>query len=268
MTRTIHLLTGLPRGGAVVLSNLLAQNPRLHTTSTGGILTALMLVRNDWAKLPAFHAAHNEVARLRVLRGMLESYYADVPQPVVFDRSLGWLGGIEMTEAILERPAKIIVCVRDIRDVLATFELQWRTVPAMREFIHEHPSFPRWETVEGRCAVWADGEEPLGIAYNQIKDALARGYRDRLHFVEYEKLTRFPGETMAGIYKFIGEKPFTHDFNNIRQVVWENYSLYGVPERHDIPPRLVPAEPLWPEVLGAAANRYAGQQLWQQPAAS
>ena len=262
MTSTIHFLAGLPRSGTTFLSNILAQNPRFHTTSCGGILAMMLLVRNDWNKMVAFRAAPNEPGKLRVLRGILEGYYADVDQPVILDRSLGWLGFLEMAEAILERPAKVIVCVRDLRDVLATFELQWRTVPPMRAFIEQHPSYPRWETVEGRCEVWASGDEPVGIAYNQIKDALLRGLRDRLHFVEFQKLTRFPMETLAGVYEFLGEPGFAHDFHNIRQVVWESYSLYGVPEHHDIPPCVTPVDPIWPEVLGLAANRYAGQQLW------
>lgn len=262
MTKNIHFLAGLPRSGTTFLSNVLAQNPRFHTTSCGGILALMLLVRGDWNKMEAFRAAPNEPGKLRVLRGILEGYYADVERPVIIDRSLGWLGSLEMAEAILERPAKVLVCVRDLRDVLATFELQWRAVPEMRVFIEQHPTYPRWETVESRCEVWASGDEPVGIAYNQIKDALARGLRDRLHFVEFQKLTRFPRETLTGIYEFLGEQGFTHDFNNVRQVVWDSYSLYGVTERHDIPPCVTPVDPIWPEILGPAANRYAGQQVW------
>lgn len=262
MTKTIHFLSGLPRSGMTLLSNVLAQNPRLHATSGGGVLAAMLLVRNEWSKMVSFRATPNDAGKLRSLRGMLEGYYADVLQPVIIDRSLGWLGALEMAETILERPAKVLVCVRDVRDVLATFELQWRTDPAMRAFIEQHPSLPRWETVAGRCDVWASNDESVGIAYNQIKDALSRGYRDRLHFVEFEQLMATPHEVLAGIYQFLGEPAFPHNVTSIRQVVWETYSLYGVPEHKDIPTCLTPIAPLWPEVLGGEAQRYDGLRLW------
>jgi sulfotransferase len=261
-TAVLHLMAGLPRGGNVLLTNLLAQNPRFHVTTPGGILSVLQLVRNEWNKMQVFRASPNEAGKLRVLRGIVAGYYADARRPVILDRSLGWLGSLELAEAVLGRPVKVLVCVRDVRDVLATFERQWRTVPQMQEFVRQHPSFPRWETVASRCEVWAGGDEPVGIAYNQIKDALARGYRDRLHFVELETLARSPREAMARVYEFLGEPEFAHDFQDIRQVVWDSYSLYGIPERHDIPSYVAPVEPIWPELLGAVGQRYAGLTLW------
>jgi len=261
-TAVLHLMAGLPRSGGLLLSNLLAQNPRFHVTTPGGILAALLLVRNEWNKMPVFRASPNEAGKLRVLRGMVAGYYGDARRPVIMERSLGWLGALELAETVLGRKVKVLVCVRDLRDVLATFEMQWRTVPQMQEFIRQHPSFPRWETVASRCEVWASGDEPVGMAYNQIKDALARGYRERLHFVEFEKLTRAPQETMARVYEFLGEPGFTHDCFNIRQTVWDNYALYGVSEHHDLSPRVAPVAPVWPELLGSVGQRYAGLTLW------
>lgn len=262
MTKQFHFLAGLPRSGCTLLSNVLAQNPRLHASAQGGILGAMITVRNDWNRMVVFRAAPNEAGKRRVLRAMFESYYDDSEKPVVIDRSLGWLGSLELAEEIIGRRPKVIVCVRDVRDVLASFEIQWRTVPAMQEFVKNHPTAAQWQTLEGRCGLWAGGEEPVGIAYNQIKDAQARGFREQMHFVRFEDLMRTPDETLRGIYEFLEEPFFSHDFTRVEQVVWETHALYGVPEMNWIPSQLAPVPPLWPEMLGAVAHKYDDACCW------
>ena len=128
MKRIIHFVAGMPRSGSTLLCNLLAQNPHFHATSTSGILDVMLLVRNQWDKTVEFQAAKNEQGKLRALRGILDAYHDDPKnlKPVVFDKSRDWLGYMELAEAVLERKAKALVCVRDVRDVLASFERLWR----------------------------------------------------------------------------------------------------------------------------------------------
>ena len=147
---------------------------------------------------------------------------AESGKPVVFDKSRSWLAYLEMAEAILGRPAKVLVPVRDLRDVLASFELLWRTTAATGQADQEAAHFFEFQTVEGRCAVWTRGDQPVGLAFNRIKDAIRRGYRDRMHFVRFEDLTREPGKTLDAIYAFLGEAPFPHDFDHIEQVTRED----------------------------------------------
>jgi sulfotransferase len=84
--KTIHFIAGLPRSGSTLLANLLSQNPRCHASATSGILEVLFGVRNHWDQLAEFKAAPDahvvEAAKKRVLRAILEAYYADVPRPV------------------------------------------------------------------------------------------------------------------------------------------------------------------------------------------
>src|SRR5687768_8948648 len=103
LKKTIHLISGLPRSGSTLLANLLAQNPRFQATASSGILDVLFNVRNIWDTLGEFRAmppAASEAAKLRVFRGILDGYYADCSQPVIFDKSRSWLAYLEMAEAI------------------------------------------------------------------------------------------------------------------------------------------------------------------------
>lgn len=259
----IHFVSGLPRSGSTLLCNLLNQNPRFYVTSTSGILDILFTVRNAWDGVLEFKASPNEEGKRRVLKGILESYYSDVQQPLIFDKSRGWLAYLEMAEMVLEREAKVLVPVRDLRDVIASFEKLWRKNSDSRQFGQEANNYFKWQTIEGRCEIWCSQEQPVGIAYNRIKDAIQRGFKDRLHFVPYEELTAYPAKTMAKIYSFLEEQtPFVHNFDTIEQTVFEDDLIHGIPDLHTIRTAVEPQQSQWQEILGDAGKQYAGLELW------
>lgn len=263
--RVIHFVSGLPRSGSTLLCNILAQNPRFHVTETSGILEILFSVRNRWDNVVEFKAAPDDEAKLRVLRAILFSYHKNGDKPIIFDKSRGWLAYLEMAEAILGRKAKVLVPVRDIRDVLASFEKLFRKNAAIFQPAPEadQRTYFDWQTLEGRCRIWADKSQPVGLAYNRVKDALQRKFGDRMHFVRYEMLTSKPEETMKDIYTFLGEEPFQHDFNYVEQVTEENDFVHGFRDLHKIKPKVEPQPPQWPTILGKqVADLFEGTELW------
>ncbi len=248
----IHLIAGLPRAGSTLLCNVLAQNPAFHATATSGILEVLLAVRNDWSKIPSFAASPNPAGKELVMKGILNSYYSATTQPYVFDKSRGWLAHLPLAEMIFGRKAKVLVPVRDIRDVISSFELIARKYAATEALPQEKANPSAWATLEGRVKIWADGGSPVGSAYNRLQDAIQCGYRDRLHFVRFEDLTSKPAATMTGVYDFLGIPWFPHDFDNVQQVTVEDDVDYGFPadSLHKIRPKIEPMPPHWPEVLG------------------
>jgi sulfotransferase len=266
--KKLYFISGMPRAGSTLLCNILAQNPRFHLTSPPGILDIMFMVRRQWNQVVEFKATPNENGKLRVLRGIFESFYSagGVSQPVIFDKSRAWLGMIEMAETLFQTEARIIVPVRDMREVLASFEKIWRSNQHMRQVTEAAAKGSAWETVNGRCTLWLQGEQPIGLCFNRIKDAITRGYGDRLHFVDYDQLTQRPGEILAGIYEFLGEEGFPHDFNNIPQVTTDFDEMYQIPGLPPIRPRIEPvAQPHWPMILGATADQYARNNVvWRR----
>ena len=261
----LHFISGLPRSGSTLLCNILAQNPRFYTSTTSGILDVLFGIRNRWDGLIEFQTipqADSEAAKLRVLRGALRGYYAHIKKPVVFDKSRGWLAHLEMTEAILNRKVKVLVTVRDIRDVLASFEKLWRQASAVRQISGEAENYFQFQTCEGRCAFWSQADQPVGLGYNRVKDALDRGYGDRIHFVEFEKLTQYPRREMQRVYRFLDEKHYAHDFDNVKQTVFENDRIHGFDNMHTIRPQVKPMEPQYPHILNGVSEKYQGLEVW------
>ncbi len=253
--KKIYFMSGLPRSGSTLLANILAQNPRFHATSTSGVLDLISGIRNQWDNIIEFKATPNDEAKKRVMIGALHNFYADIEKPVIFDKCRGWLAWIEFLEDALDEKVKIIVPVRDMRDVLTSFEKLYRK-NYMRQNTLEKDLYLQCQTVEGRCAMWLSFNNPLGIAYNRIQGAIQRGYRDRLHFVHFEKLTTNPSEEMSKIYKFLNEKEYKHDFNHVKQVTWEDDAAYGLGKLHDIRPVVTPVESQWRTILGEFAEEF------------
>ncbi|MFM2357269.1 MAG: hypothetical protein RJA61_6 [Candidatus Parcubacteria bacterium] len=261
--KTFYFIAGLPRSGSTLLANIIAQNPRFHATSTSGIMDIMFGVRNTWDKLVEFQATPNDEAKIRVLRGILESYYADVEKPVVFDKCRGWLSLLEMAETVLGYKAKVLVPVRDVRDVLASFEKLWRDTSRTGQVAQEGSNYFKFQTAQGRCDTWLGPDQPVGLAYNRITDALVRGFTDRMFFVDFDDLTGKPEQSMKAIYEFLGEEYFAHNFDHVEQVTWEDDAVHGFKGLHNIRSKVTPMVTQWPTVLGPFAEQYGKLNFWK-----
>jgi len=263
MSKQFHFLGGLPRSGSTLLCNILAQNPHIHATHTSGCMDVMFGVRNNWDNLIE-HRAHPEPDKLqRVLNGILNSYYQDVEKPVIIDKCRGWISLVEMAESVLGRQAKIIVPVRDINSILASFEKLWRKTAESGQVPGEGQNYFQFQTVEGRCAHWMQNSQVVGLAYNRLKDVFNRGLRDRLHLVDFDELTKNPSTTLNAIYQFLDVEPFEHDFNNVEQVTSEDDSVHGFKGLHTIRNRVEYRESNWKEIIGAVGDKYSGFDFWR-----
>lgn len=259
-----YFISGLPRSGSTLLCNILAQNPRFHATGTSGIMDIMFGVRNSWNNLVEFKAAPNEAGEKRVLKGILENFYADIDKPIIFDKCRGWTSLIEMAEGTIGEKAKILVPVRDLRDVLASFEKLWRENSATNQISQESQNYFKFQTVEGRTEVWLQPDQPVGLAYNRITDAIKRGLGDRMFLIDFDDMTSNPKATLKKIYEFLGEEYFEHNFDHVEQVTWEDDSIHGFKNLHTIRNKVEPLAPRWPKILGAFAEQYGKLNFWKQ----
>lgn len=263
MNKTIHFIAGMPRSGSTLLANVLAQNPRFEATATSGILDAIFIIRHAWDQIVEFKTAPNESAKVNVMRAMLHGYFADSDRPVAFDKGRGWLAHLELAERLLGRNAKVLVPVRDLRDILASFEKLWRAASAVGQIQQEHDHYGDFQSIEGRSALWLRQDQPVGLTYARIKDAIHRGFRDRLHFVHYERLTSNPRETLDAIYDFLEEPRFAHDFDHVEQLTREDDAIYRMPDLHVIRAKVQPQPSQARQLLGGPlVEKYKGPYIW------
>ncbi len=254
MSKKIHFLAGLPRSGSTLLANILGQNPRIYVTPTSGIVDMLVQVRNAWDRNDAFQAsdrAHMEANKECVLKAMLQSYFAHTDRPVCVDKNRFWAEYLEMAAALVggRDQIKVIVTVRDLRDVLASFEQLYRKTSAFGEVQTDPAVAIKFRTAQGRVETFIDAAQPVGRAYIAIRDAVTRGWKDRMHFVDYEDLTRQPKQTLTSLYRFLEEEPYGHDFEKVEQLTVEDDFVYGFKDLHVVRPQVKPQPPLWPHVF-------------------
>ena len=254
MNKRIYFLAGLPRSGSTLLANILAQHRQIYVTPTSGIVDMLVQVRNAWDLNDAFQATdrrQSEAGKERVLRAMLEAYFAHTDKPICIDKNRFWAEYLEMAAALVggREQIKVIVTVRDLRDVLASFEQLYRKTSAFGQVQTDPAVAVKFKTAQGRVETFIDAAQPVGRAYIAIRDALTRGWKDRMHFVDYEDLTRQPQRTLAGIYRFLDEAGHDHDFDRVEQVTFEDDFVYGLKDLHQIRPQVKPQAPQWTHVF-------------------
>jgi sulfotransferase len=237
--------------------NLLGQNPANHVTPTSGLIELFVTVKNRWPEFIEFKAEGLEVVKPRVLgslRGLLAGYFEDefVAGKTVFDKSRGWLQYVEPLEESLGRPVKVVVTVRDVRAIVASFEKIYRK----RSIEYREPAdeaFFQCQTIEGRAQVLLNPKSVLGLTIARLRDALARGVGDRLVIVPYRALTTCPQETLNLLHGALGLAPFEYDSQHVTQLTREDDHFHGM-KLHTIrsqvePPRSAPWEGVLPVKL-------------------
>lgn len=236
----IIMASSLPRSGSTLLQNLLAQNPKNHCTGTNDLIDMLMKVRDSWMASAGFIAQGLKNVEPRIvsmMRGMIQGFYADELSAgkTVFDKSRGWLTYLEMMEKIMGGPVKAVVTVRDIREVIASFEKIYR-----KSCITDHPvqgmeAFRRL-TVQGRAERLLSIEHTVGFMIHCLYDVFQRGLENRLVIVPYYELTHDPIGTVLRVCKECDLPPFVCDPLNVKQLIHEDDTVYGMYDLHTIRP--------------------------------
>lgn len=262
---TFYFVAGLPRSGSTLLCNILAQNPQFHVSNTSGVPWLISAIRNNWDALPEFQATRNEAAKKSVMGGILENFYAGVEKPVVFDKSRTWPNLIETMEYCLGAKIKILATVRNLVDILSSLEKLHRQNLTRLQPPGEAVAGVNMSTLQGRCQFWTDGSQVLGGAYNALRDAFARGHRDRFHLVEFKDLTERPAETLAGIYAFLDQPAHMHDFEHVQQASKEDDLRYGWVDLHTIREKIEPVKPDWKTVIGLELGKlFHNVEFWRE----
>lgn len=262
--KTIHFIAGLPRSGSTLLCNILSQNPKFHATSSSGVLDLVVGIRNSWNNISEFKSHPNDQAKLDVMRGVFHSFYESMAKPIIFDKTRGSPSHVGLLENLFGRPIKILATVRDIRDVVASFEKIWERDSKITQLTQERDNPIKFQTMQGRVETWLQPNQPVGNAYQRLKDCIKRGYGDRLHLIDFDDLTSEPEATMRKVYEFLGEVYFEHDFDNIVQITKEDDTIYGFKDLHTIRSKVELMKPQWPTVLGKEYERYGSMNFWKK----
>jgi sulfotransferase len=261
--KEIFFVGGLPRSGSTLLMNLIAQNEDVFCTPTSGLPNLLNNIKTSWSNILEHRADKNAAADENLKRTLNTVFYNyhNTEKSFVFDKSRAWSHNIEMIEAITNKKVKIIAPVRDIKDILSSFESLYRK--GSYKFEPQGP-MPQCLTTEGRIQHWGSLQGEVGAAYAILKDSFLRGYSDRFLLVDYDFLTHNPKYVMDKIWEFLGIPKIEHDFNNIINKTPEDDTVYNYVNLHKIKNSIIPSKSKAIEVLGNdICKTLQGYEFWK-----
>jgi len=254
MEKTLHFITGLPRTGTTLLTNIFKQNENIHGESVSSLASLIGTVHSNWNMIEQNNEYENLNAKIGVLRGMLYGYYSHINKPYILDKERAWVSQIPLLEVILDRPVKMICMVRNPAEILASFEKLRNDVPLY--FSLPDTALRETSTIASRAMFYAGPSGPLGMAHSHLKDAITMGFKDRLLFVDYNKFCAHPKAQMKRICDFLELPVAEYDFNNIRQTEQYNDNAVGLKNIHTVRPLL--------QKTNINAVQYIGLDLYQQ----
>ena len=233
--RKFYFMSGLPRCGSTLLTALLNQNPSIHASTNSPVLDTIhyseeyLLYNSEQYKAhPKPQSAH------KVLSSIAPNYYFDIKESIIVDKSRGWVNQIQhITDYITDSP-KIICPVRNIYDILTSF-LYLIHKNSRVSFIDEGLKRNNLEiTNDNRCDYMMSPQGIVGMSYHALSEAYKKGHQDKILLVDYDDLVRYPQQQLNRIYDFLGEKRYTHSFENVSTKFDENDDVYKLDNMHTV----------------------------------
>jgi sulfotransferase len=254
-----HFISGLPRSGSTLTAAILRQNPRFHAGMSSPIASLFEGLIAQVSAGSELSTMVDEPQRERLLRGLFESYYADRDEPVIFDTNRAWTAQLPALMRLFP-DAKVVCLVRDVAWVMDSLERQYRRNAFEHTRLFNSPA--ERSTVYTRTEALAGANRLVGYAWHALKEACYSEFAERLVIVEYDLLTQRPAEVFSLLYSFLGEEPFTHDFEQVSYDAPAFDMQLGLHGLHRVEPRVEarPRETILPPDL---FQRYGQLTFWR-----
>lgn len=211
----LNVITGLPRAGSTLMCNILNQNPKFWATSTSVLPTLCAQIVSNWSNsvevrnMLEKEREKTEDKMYRSLRAFIEEWSKKEGKEIIFDKSRGWAFHSLLLKKLYP-DSKIIVMVRDLRNVFASVEKQHRKTPLLEE-----ANTATGKTLFARADSMFSQNGLIGTPLAGIEDLIRRNPNGVI-FVQFESLAQDPESVMKTLYKEMEMDYFEHDFENVK----------------------------------------------------
>lgn len=227
MIQKIFYNSSLPRSGSTLLQNVFNQNPDIYATPTSGVVHYLDVIRMTFSQVEfkAQDYKMMEKATLSFCRDGIKAFTNSISdKPYFIDKSFYWGMNFDYLKLINGENPKIVIMIRDLRDIFASFESNHRKNTLV---YNENINWDNLEctTMEKRILDWTR-KKPIGPAIDCLKDIINYRIDSKILFIKYEEFCENPNKEMDKIYKYLDIPYFQHNFNNVEQTTTENDIFY------------------------------------------
>jgi sulfotransferase len=272
MDKKIFFLSGPPRTGNTLLSSILNQNPDIQVSPLSpltDIIFSLDEIHSN-ENLISFNN-HNELDKF--ISSSFEGYYKECKGKYIIDRGpWGTPDNLKLLQKYLPNEIKIIVTVRDIVEILASFmRLNLREM-LFNQFKYEVETGYRFgETYktdeEIMCELLMSPrgqiEKHLFSLFNLMKEE----NKKYLHLLEYNDLINQPEKSIKDIYQFLNIPYYkNHNFNKIDPFIINNktYADKYVKDLHTLKPKISSPNYKVEDILSESTiQKYSGMEFWR-----
>jgi len=209
--KKIYYLCGLPRAGNTLFSSIINQNPDISVTANSvvcDIFCGTVLIKNTdlYCNYP------DEQSLLNVTNNVIQNYYSDWESKYIVDRGVwGLPNNFEVLKKYAPNDIKIIVLVRDIKEILASFiKFSYST---KNNYIAQ-----QGKTLEERCAFVMSNDGTLHRWLQAVFNITRPQHRKYIHLIEYNDLVSNMEGEIDKVYDYLDIPKFKHEFTNLSQL--------------------------------------------------
>jgi sulfotransferase len=222
--------SGFPRAGSTLLQNILNQNPKFHATPTSGVIGSVLGVRDNWKGNDVYKSNGEAYVYPKIktmLKNMIIGFYQKevLEGKIPIDKNRAWANNIFFLEEIFGCKVKILFPVRHIGDAVISMEKVNRKSTIVNH--GDNGNFINEQTTVGRAENFLKDEGVFGQPLMFLRDIVYNNMEDRLVFVPYDDMLTYTKETFTRIYEELGMEYYQHDFENIKQTIFEEDMHHG-----------------------------------------
>ncbi len=217
------------------MGSILSQNPSIYVTPTSPLYSLLVNVNEHFNLLSVQYTYDHNAVSNRIYHAMIKAFYADIKQPIIFDKHRGWPKHCDAIKEYINPIPKIICTVRPIAEIITSYLVL--ADQDENNFIDTHlRKLGEHITNEARAnLLWSSY---MKVAYETMLQGI-KTHPDNLLLIEYRDIVFSPEKTIEKIYRFCGIEGFKHVWSGIENKCAEaKDEAWGLKNLHTIRPDL------------------------------
>lgn len=218
--KQFFFLSGLPRSGTTLFSNIIMQNPNIYSGGNSPVCQLMWDIQQSCENkcLEQLIANKREDFQKELISSIPNQFYSNIDRKIIIDKCRSWTlkNNYKMIKEYITDSPKILIFIRDVEEIIKSL--------INIGFITQEESEKNIFNFNNSTFM----EYFYGIIYAK------EYYKESILLVDYNKFIKSTNEEMIKIYNFLEIDYFHHTYINIIDNQIENDNAYGIEGMHSI----------------------------------